>query len=128
MPEQACVFKWLQDFDDFAKMYTRARDVQADVLADEIIHLSNTCRKGTVITEKLGPESPDGSQVVIERKVVTEDMIERTRLQIDARKWWAARVAPQRYGDRLAHQMLDEKGKPARLEITVTRVEKTKEL
>jgi hypothetical protein len=39
---------------------------------------------------------------------------------VESRRWVAARQAPHRYGDRLAHQMLDDKGKPAKLEITVS--------
>lgn len=55
----------------------------------------------------------------ITTKVMTADMVERTKLQIDARKWSASRTAPHKYGDRVAHQMLDEHGKPAKAGITV---------
>lgn len=55
----------------------------------------------------------------VTRKVVTADMVERTKLQIDARKWFASRVAPREYGDRVAMQALDEHGKPTRPGVNV---------
>jgi hypothetical protein len=54
---------------------------------------------------------------------LTADCVDRAKLMVESRRWVAARQAPHRYGDRLAHQMLDEKGRPAKLEITVTRVD-----
>lgn len=56
----------------------------------------------------------------ITTRVLTADMVDRAKLRVESRRWVAARQAPQRYGDRLAHQMLDEKGRPAKLEITVS--------
>ena len=34
--------------------------------------------------------------------MVTADMVERARLQIDARKWLAGKMAPKKYGEKLA--------------------------
>lgn len=107
MPSLVTIWRWQDSEPSFAEMCTRARDRQADVHAAEIVSLSNKCRMGEIVTVKDGPRG-------IERRVVTQDMVERTKLQIDARKWSAARTAPGKYGDRLAHQMLDEHGKPAR--------------
>ena len=50
----------------------------------------------------------------ITTKVLTADMVDRAKLRVESRRWVAARTAPHRYGDRLAHQMLDEHGKPAK--------------
>lgn len=47
-----------------------------------------------------GIEKPDKT-VLYETEVVTADMVERTRLQIDARKWYCSKIAPKLYGDRL---------------------------
>ena len=39
MPDKATVFRWLftEQHKDFGKQYSRARDIEADVLFDEII-------------------------------------------------------------------------------------------
>jgi hypothetical protein len=52
-------------------MYTRAREERADLVADEIITIADT--------------EPDPN---------------KARVMIDARKWWAARVNPKKYGGR----------------------------
>ncbi|NBW23187.1 MAG: DNA-binding protein, partial [Caulobacteraceae bacterium] len=36
MPTQTCVYEWLQKMPSFAEKYARAREDQADTLADEI--------------------------------------------------------------------------------------------
>lgn len=73
-------------------MYARARDDQADTLADQIIDIADTPLQGV-------KTKTDANGKVIE---TTEgDMIEHRRLQVDARKWIAAKLKPRRYGERL---------------------------
>jgi hypothetical protein len=72
MPNVATVYRWLQKLPDFREMYTRAKEDQADTLADEI--------------QDIADEKPIG--------------INRNRLRIDARKWIAAKLKPRKYGDR----------------------------
>ncbi len=52
-------------------------------------------------------------------KIQTLDNTERTKIQVDVGKFIASRVSPAKYGDRMAHQMLDENGNPAKAGITV---------
>lgn len=73
MPGTATVYKWLGQYDAFRDSYARAREVQADVLADEIIEIADT--------------EPDPN---------------RARVMIDARKWLASKLRPKKYGDRVA--------------------------
>lgn len=84
------VYKWLQENKTFSDKYVRARDMQADLLADEIIEIANTPIQGIVETEKeWGIEIRRG------------DMLEHRKLQIDARKWKASKLAPKKYGDKI---------------------------
>jgi hypothetical protein len=71
LPDQTTVFRWLQNNLDFRQQYARAREFQADTYADEIVDIA------------------DGAQDV-----------NLARLQVDARKWTAAKLRPHRYGDR----------------------------
>jgi hypothetical protein len=47
------------------------------------------------------------------------DVIARSKLRIDTRKWWLARVAPKFYGDRISHELTGKDGGP--IEVTVKR-------
>lgn len=90
-PPESTVRGWaVDDVDGFAARYARARDIGLDTMADELLEIADTPREG-VRTES----SDDGI------KTVTEDMLGHRRLQIDARKWYLAKLAPKRYGDKL---------------------------
>lgn len=93
MPSIRTVLNWLNDplNEEFVRNYTRARELQADVLADEIISLSDSERRTTTINSG-GEFGGNKSE---------SDNPQRTRLQIDARKWKASKLAPKKYGDRL---------------------------
>lgn len=80
--------------------YARARDEQQHSWADQIVKLSDTCRPGNIVTDK-----GDGT---VETK--TADMVERTRLQIESRKWLMARLAPRTYGDKIQTEISGKDG------------------
>ena len=92
MPQRSTVFRWLATPENqiFRDMYARAREAQADLLADEIVALSDKVRTGRKVTKK-----GDGTT-----EIVSGDMVERSRLQVEARKWVAAKLKPRVYGDR----------------------------
>lgn len=91
MPNRATVFRWLAQREDFAKQYTRAREAQADAIADEILYLADTSRMGVKTTTLANGK--------VEK--VRGDMVERARLQIDVRKWYAGKLRPKVYGDKV---------------------------
>ena len=67
-------------------MYTRAREVQAEIMAEEIIAIADDSAGDITIDE-------DG------REIVNHEAIQRSRLRVDARKWVAAKLLPRKYGD-----------------------------
>ena len=91
MPARSTILRWLasNDHREFHDQYARARDAYADVKFDEILHIADTPLLGKKTVTKA-----DGGKEIIEG-----DMIEHRRLQIDARKWVLARLAPKKYGD-----------------------------
>lgn len=103
MPSTSVVFKWLGDDAraDFADRYARAREAQADFMAQEILHIANTPQVGVITTEK-----PTGTETKI------ADMIEHRRLQVDARKWLASKLAPKKYGDKITQELGGPNGGP----------------
>lgn len=94
MPNVATVIRWLANpaYAEFRAQYARAREAQADILADEIIDIADT----PVTGQKT--KTNDKGEV----ETTTGDMIEHRRLQVDARKWYASKLAPKKYGDKLA--------------------------
>lgn len=90
MPAKSTVFKWLANVKDFADQYARAREAQADTLADEILEIADETSHDTIVTEKNG-EQPNS------------EWITRSRLRVDARKWLASKMAPKKYGDKITH-------------------------
>ncbi len=64
--------EWMRDDPELAARYVRAREDQADYLADQIVEIADE----------------------------TEDA-NKARVQIEARKWVAAKLKSQSYGDKL---------------------------
>lgn len=87
-------YEWIHQNEDLRKQYARARELQADFLADEIIELSSSER---FTTENIDVETKDG----FSNTEIKKDNYNRTRLEIDARKWKASKLYPKKYGERL---------------------------
>lgn len=88
MPVISTVFLWLSKHEEFSKQYARAREAQADAMLEEILVIADD---GT------GDSWVDDEGV--ER--VNQDVIGRSRLRVDARKWAMSKMAPRKYGDKL---------------------------
>lgn len=90
MPAIRTVMYWLQRHEDFMQQYACAREIQAELLAEEIIEIADDS-SGDVIVDDDGKEQTNHERVA------------RSRLRVDARKWYASKLAPKRYGDRIQH-------------------------
>ena len=92
MPSQPCIYEWISKHPEFAKKYARAREQQAEFYAEEINTIANSPCMG-LITKR------DGEGNIIE--TTEADMIQHRRLQVDARKWFASKVYPKKFGEKL---------------------------
>ena len=97
MPSKSSVYLWLTNKPGFLDMYTRAREDQADTLADEIIDIADDASRDTI----LRPVGEDGETI----EVQNPEWINRSRLRVDARKWVAAKLKPKKYGDKADHNV-----------------------
>lgn len=88
MPSPSTVYRWLLEHEDFQQMYTRAREDQADTLADQIIAISEEKPMLRIISDSETIEKLDPTGV------------SHNRNRIDARKWIAAKLKPRKYGER----------------------------
>ena len=94
MPAQSTVYEWLLRHPSFAEQYTRAREEQADTLADEIIHIADEQPEVIAVTDKK-------TGALIEHKL-DGAFLQWQKNRIEARKWTAMKLKPKKYGDRVA--------------------------
>tara|TARA_B100002003_G_scaffold219210_1_gene220715 strand:- start:841 stop:1386 length:546 start_codon:yes stop_codon:yes gene_type:complete len=73
MPNPDTFYGWLRDREGCAEKYARARESQADALADEIVFIADS-----------------------------EKDAARARVRTDARKWVASKLKPRVYGDKMS--------------------------
>ena len=88
MPDVATVYRWLQSQGAFRDLYARAREDQAETMADEIIKLAD-----------------DATDPV------------KARLQVDARKWVASKLKPKKYGDKVTNEHTGADGAPISVSV-----------
>ncbi len=89
------VLEWLSSNKEFSELYAKAKEQQADYLAEEILDIADNGRNDFMVT-KFG---------VQENKEVTN----RSRLRVDTRKWIASKLKPKKYADRIDHTNAGEK-------------------
>ena len=116
MPAISSVFKWLAANQAFSDHYARAKEEQAEALADEIVAISDEeCTTVRADKHPATKADEDGNVEV----VFDSTAVARNRLRIDARKWVAAKLKPKKYGDKVTQEISGPDGAP----IAVTRVE-----
>jgi hypothetical protein len=76
MPNRITVWRWQQQHPEFRNMITAAREYGADALAEQCLMTAD-----------------DGRDVP------------RDTLKITTRRWLASKIAPRRYGERLAAEL-----------------------
>ena len=74
MPSAETVRRWLLDDEDFCAQYVRAREVQADRFAEEILEIADDASDDWTVGEE-------------GKKAVDHEHIQRSRLRVDTRKW-----------------------------------------
>lgn len=92
MPGRATVFRWLASNQTFQDQYARAREAQADALFDEILQIADDGRNDSY-TDSEGNVRTD------------QDVIARSRLRVDSRKWMASKLRPKVYGDKIQQEI-----------------------
>lgn len=93
MPNKATVCRWLAkelEYKEFCDQYARAREIQAEMYADDIIDIADDKSHDTLITEK--------------GEIPNTEWIMRTKLRVEARQWVATKLLPKKYG---SHKAVD---------------------
>lgn len=92
MPDARTVRRWAMDnLEGFGKRYSQARELGYLKMADEIIDLADDASADSY--QEGSSRRPDHAAV------------QRSRLQVDTRKWLLAKALPKIYGDRQNHEV-----------------------
>ena len=108
MPDKATVMRWAQDNLAFRDQYTRARDALVEHWAEEIVQISDDGTNDTY-------EDENGTRA-------NQDVIARSRLRVDTRKWLMARMAPKKYGDKVTQEHTGDPNNPVQVVQKIERV------
>lgn len=76
MPTKGTVLKWVATRPDYADQYARARAMLVDAFAYQTIDIADNCTDPA-----------------------------KARVQFDARRWFAAKIEPKKYGDRVTAEL-----------------------
>lgn len=88
LPASSTLFRWLSLDKSFSEQYARAREAQADVLFDEVLQIADDGQNDSY-TDDDGNARTDF------------DVIARSKLRVDARKWMAGKLRPKVYGEKI---------------------------
>jgi len=94
MPSISSVFNWFQKFPAFLEQYARAKEIQAEGFAEELMDIAD-----------------DGTNDFVEREdkkgnvrvMLDQENILRSKLRVDTRKWVVSKLLSKKYGDKLEH-------------------------
>jgi len=106
MPDRATVYRWLLEQPAFCDKYARAREEQADTLADEIIAIADESPEINEVRDKHGD--------VIDIKI-DSGYVAYQKQRIEARKWTAMKLKPKKYGDKL--ELAGDPNNPLKVEV-----------
>lgn len=89
MPNESTVRDWATtDVDGFGARYVRAREVGYLAMADELLEIADDS-SGDMTVDENGKERMDS------------EFAARSRLRVDTRKWFLAKMLPKVFGDRI---------------------------
>jgi hypothetical protein len=98
MPNARTVHRWLATHEEFRQHYARAKEECADYYSEEIVEIVD------------GADDP-----------------QRARVRMDARKWYASKLAPKKYGDKVVSEVTGKDGGPIQTE-SLTEIEVARRL
>lgn len=100
MPSEALVRVWASDQTlPFFSQYAQAREIGYHVMADELLEIADDGINDRIVDED-GNERTD------------HDVIARSRLRVDTRKWLLSKALPKIYGDKIQNEHTGANGGP----------------
>jgi hypothetical protein len=91
MPARKSFYEWVAQDETVLRRYEFAMTMRADTYAEQTIEISDDSRADKYIDEN-------------GREVTNHEVVNRARLRVDARKWYASKLAPKKYGDKVVNE------------------------
>ena len=88
----------LNSSEDKKTQYARARDDRADLIFEQILEIADDSSKDTLITEN--------------GIVINNEFVQRSKLKIDARKWYLSKMLPKKFGDKVENTLVGDTERP----------------
>lgn len=116
MPHKSTVMDWCAKHPEFAEQYARAKEIQAEAFAEELLEIVDDASNDWM--ERQGEEGQTIGWVL------NGEHVQRSRLRVDTRKWLMSKMLPKKYGDKQQHEHAGKDGAAmiglAVAEITIT--------
>ena len=96
-PSNRTFWKWLDQDEYKVKLYARACEARADAMVEDMIQIADDGLNDTY-------EDDEGNQRT------DHDVIARSKLRVDTRKWLASKLKPKKYGDSSLLKIGDNEG------------------
>lgn len=93
MPDPSTVFRWIRTNEEFRKQYARAKMESAHAFCEESIDIADD---GT--NDWMEKQNAEGENI---GWIFNGEAIQRSKLRVDTRKWYASKLMPKVYGDKL---------------------------
>lgn len=98
LPHLSTVMRWLfepSDFRDyFQEQYRRARQMQAEIHADEMVDIADDSSEDEIFTDE-------------GRRLCNKEFVARSKLRVETRQWVASRLLPKVYGAKTPEEKTD---------------------
>lgn len=104
VPSLTTIMGWLRTNQEFAQQYARAKEEQADYLAEQMLEIADDSSLDVAFTEEGKP-------------YVDREHINRSRLRVDTRKWIASKLKPKKYGDKIEQTLQNPDGSAISLAV-----------
>ncbi len=95
-------YSWIDKDEDKLQQYARATELRADIIFEECLQIADK-QGADVYKDKDGNERTD------------HNVIQRSRLQVDTRKWMAGKLRPKKYGDKSTLELEGNEEKPIKI-------------
>jgi len=93
-PNITTVLRWLAADEDFAARYARAREMQAENMADQMLEIADDGSN-----DWMEKRNKDGEIVGWS---VNGEAVARSKLRLEQRRWYAEKLRPKVYGAKVA--------------------------
>lgn len=104
MPRNSAVVEWARlNLHGFSEQYARARELQAEHWAEEILEISDD---GT--NDWVQRENNRGDLAMLP----DHEHIARSKLRVDTRRWLLSKILAKKYGDKIVQEHVGPDGGP----------------